>query len=110
VDYQARLESVCSRKVTVGSNPTLSAIESSISMWYVYVLKSAVDKKLYIGSTEDISRCLNEHNSGQMEATKEKTPLILETYVAIKTKAKAARLEEYFRTTTGRAILKNRIL
>jgi hypothetical protein len=25
VDYQARLESVCSRKVTVGSNPTLSA-------------------------------------------------------------------------------------
>ena len=25
MDYQARLESVCSRKVTVGSNPTLSA-------------------------------------------------------------------------------------
>jgi hypothetical protein len=25
VAYQARLESVCSRKVTVGSNPTLSA-------------------------------------------------------------------------------------
>jgi hypothetical protein len=26
VAYQARLESVCSRKVTVGSNPTLSAL------------------------------------------------------------------------------------
>ncbi len=29
VAYQARLESVCSRKVTVGSNPTLSAIPVS---------------------------------------------------------------------------------
>jgi putative endonuclease len=79
-------------------------------MWYVYVLKSAVDKKLYIGSTEDISRCLNEHNSGKVAITKEKTPLILETYVAVKSKTKAARLEEYFKTTTGRAILKNRII
>jgi hypothetical protein len=26
VVYQARLESVCSREVTVGSNPTLSAV------------------------------------------------------------------------------------
>jgi hypothetical protein len=29
VDYQARLESVCSRQATVGSNPTLSALSLS---------------------------------------------------------------------------------
>jgi predicted GIY-YIG superfamily endonuclease len=79
-------------------------------MWYVYVLKSAVDKKLYISSTDDISRALNEHNSGQVEATKEKTPLILETYITVKDKAKAAELETYFKTPSGRAILNNRIL
>ncbi len=79
-------------------------------MWYVYVLKSAVDKKLYIGSTDDISRCLNEHNSGQIEATRNRTPLILETYIAIKAKSKAAKLEEYFKTTSGKAILNKRIL
>jgi predicted GIY-YIG superfamily endonuclease len=79
-------------------------------MYYVYVLKSAVDKKLYISSTDDISRSLNEHNSGQVEETKNKTPLILETYITVKDKAKANKLEEYFKTPTGRAILKNRIL
>jgi predicted GIY-YIG superfamily endonuclease len=79
-------------------------------MWYVYVLTSAVDKKLYISSTDDISRALNEHNSGQIEDTKEKTPLILETYITVKDRAKAAELVEYFHTPTGRAILKNRIL
>ena len=79
-------------------------------MWYVYVLKSAVDKKLYIGSTEDISRCLNEHNSGQVEATKNQTPLILETYIASKSKSQAEKLEEYFKTPSGRGILTHRIL
>jgi predicted GIY-YIG superfamily endonuclease len=79
-------------------------------MWYVYVLKSAVDKKLYISSTDDISRCLNEHNTGQVEATKDKTPLILETYITVKDRVKAAELEEYLKTPSGGAILKNRIL
>jgi len=79
-------------------------------MYYVYVLKSAVDNKLYISSTDDISRSLNEHNSGQVEETKNKTPLILETYITVKDKAKANKLEAYFKTPTGRAILKNRIL
>jgi len=79
-------------------------------MWYVYVLTSAVDKKLYISSTDDISRALNEHNSGQVEATKDKTPLILETYITVKDQVKAQKLEDYFKTGTGRAILKNRIL
>ena len=79
-------------------------------MYYVYVLKSAVDKKLYISSTDDISRSLNEHNSGQVEETKNKTPLILETYITVKDRTKAAELEAYFKTPSGRAILKNRIL
>jgi len=79
-------------------------------MWYVYVLKSAVDKKLYIGSTDDISRCLNEHNSGNIEATRDRTPLILEAYVALKNKTKAFNLEQYFKSSSGKAILNNRIL
>ena len=79
-------------------------------MWYVYVLTSAVDKKHYISSTDDISRALSEHNSGQIEETKDKTPLILETYITVKDRVKAAELVEYFKTTSGRAILNKRIL
>ena len=79
-------------------------------MWYVYILRSARDKKHYIGATDDISRRLLEHNSGEVEATKNCTPLILEAYVAVKDKAKATELEQYFKTGSGSAILNRRIL
>ncbi|MBN1693698.1 MAG: GIY-YIG nuclease family protein [Dehalococcoidales bacterium] len=79
-------------------------------MWYVYVLRSARDKELYIGSTDDISRRLTQHNSGEIEATKAKVPLILEAFIAVKDQSKADKLESYFKTGTGRAILNKRIL
>jgi putative endonuclease len=79
-------------------------------MWYVYVLRSARDKELYIGSTDDISRRLSQHNSGEIEATKDRVPLILESFIAVKDQAKAAKLESYFKTGSGRAILNKRIL
>jgi len=79
-------------------------------MWYVYVLRSARDKELYIGSTDDISRRLTQHNSGEIEATKAKVPLILEAFIAVKDQSKADKLEGYFKTGTGRAILNKRIL
>ncbi len=79
-------------------------------MWYVYILKSARDKKLYIGSTDNINRRLLEHNSGEVEATKNRVPLILEAYVAVKDKVKASELEQYFKTGPGSAILNRRIL
>ncbi|MBN1161413.1 MAG: GIY-YIG nuclease family protein [Dehalococcoidales bacterium] len=79
-------------------------------MWYVYVLRSARDKELYIGSTDDISRQLSQHNSGEIVATKDRVPLILEAFIAVKDQAKATKLESYFKTGTGRAILNKRIL
>ena len=79
-------------------------------MWYVYVLRSARDKELYIGSTDDISRRLSQHNSGEIEATKDKVPLILEAFIAVKDQSKADKLESYFKTGAGRAILNKRIL
>jgi putative endonuclease len=79
-------------------------------MWYVYVLRSARDKELYIGSTDDISRRLSQHNSGEIEATKDRVPLILEAFIAVKDQSKANKLESYFKTGSGRAILNKRIL
>ena len=79
-------------------------------MWYVYILRSARDNKLYIGSTDDINRRLLQHNSGEIDTTKNRVPLILEAYVAVKDKAKASELEQYFKTGSGSAILNRRIL
>jgi predicted GIY-YIG superfamily endonuclease len=79
-------------------------------MWYVYILKSKVDKNLYIGSTNDIRRRLTEHNSGNVISTKNRMPFDLEAYIAVKDQTKAIELEQYFKTGSGRALLQKRIL
>ena len=44
---------------------------------YTYVLKSLKDNKLYIGSTTDLDRRVDEHNSGKNKSTKYRRPFIL---------------------------------
>ncbi len=46
-------------------------------MYYVYLLKSAKDKKLYVGYTKDLKRRLTLHNSGQVFSTKTRLPMKL---------------------------------
>jgi len=79
-------------------------------MWFVYILTSSKDKDLYIGSTNDIRRRLSEHNAGMVDSTRHRIPFTLEASVAVKDKAKAIELEQYFKTGSGKAILQKRIL
>jgi len=79
-------------------------------MWYVYILRSARDNNLYVGSTNNIHRRLNEHNSGKVDSTKNRTPFSLEAYFAVRDKLKAIELEQYLKTGSGRALLQKRIL
>jgi predicted GIY-YIG superfamily endonuclease len=69
-----------------------------------------IDKNLYIGSTNHISRRLDEHNSGKVDSTRNMMPFSLEAYIAVKDKSKAIELEQYFKTGSGKAILQKRIL
>jgi putative endonuclease len=79
-------------------------------MWYVYILRSEIDNKLYIGSTDNIHRRLYEHNSRKVDSTKNRAPLKLEAYFAVRDKIKAIELEQYLKTGSGRALLNKRIL
>jgi len=79
-------------------------------MWFVYILKSLKDHDLYIGSTNNVHRRLTEHNSGNVDSTKCRTPFTLEAYVAVKDKSKAIELEQYLKSGWGRAVLQKRIL
>jgi predicted GIY-YIG superfamily endonuclease len=63
-----------------------------------------------VGSTDNIRRRLTEHNSGKVDSTRGRVPLNLEAYVAVKDQNKAIELERYFKTGSGRALLKKRIL
>ncbi len=79
-------------------------------MWYVYIIKSLNEQFSYIGSTGDLRRRLSEHNKGLSQSTKPYAPFELEAYIAVKTESKARQLEEYFKTGSGKAVLKKRIL
>ena len=79
-------------------------------MWYVYFLKSISKDYLYIGSTNNLERRSAEHNNGLVKSTKTYKPLRIEAYVAVRTEVKARELEKYFKTGSGKAILKKRIL
>jgi len=63
-------------------------------MFYVYVLKSKRDSKLYIGCTSNLRRRYTEHNSGLSAATKNRTPLVLVYYEAYYSFSDARRREQ----------------
>jgi len=67
-------------------------------MFLVYVLKSEKDNKLYIGSTNNLSRRILEHNQGNVHSTKNRRPLILVFTEHFPTKAEALKREHYFKS------------
>ena len=79
-------------------------------MWYVYVLKSVQQQFLYIGSTNDLKRRLQEHNDGTSKSTAPYRPFTIATFIAFPTAGQARVLEKYFKTGSGRTVLKKRIL
>lgn len=79
-------------------------------MFYVYILKSNVDEKLYIGSTNNLKRRLLEHNDGKVRSTKSCAPFVLKYYEAFSVEDDA-RHREWSLKKDGNALaqLKRRI-
>ncbi len=79
-------------------------------MYYVYILKSLKDKKLYIGSTSDLKRRLSEHNNGLGRSTKARRPFEIRYYESYLNEHDAKK-REYALKKDGKALgqLKRRI-
>ena len=78
-------------------------------MFYVYVLNSLKDKKLYIGYTNNLKRRFQEHNAGKNEVTKDRNPFRLLYYEACNQKEDALKRELQLKTGFGREYLKRRL-
>jgi len=78
-------------------------------MFYVYILKSKFDNKLYIGFTSNLEKRLSEHNSGGVESTRNRRPLELIYYEAYKNKTDALKREKFLKTTKGKLQLRKQI-
>ncbi len=77
--------------------------------YYIYVLKSQKDKKLYVGYTNDLKSRFEQHCKGQVSSTKDRRPLELIYSEACLDKHDAMHREEYLKTTYGKQFLRNRL-
>ena len=70
-------------------------------MYYVYILQSKSDSRLYIGYTSDLKKRFIEHNSGKSTYTKTRGPWSLIYYEAFKSRKDAKNREVYLKSGWG---------
>ena len=71
--------------------------------FYVYILQSEVKpQRFYTGLTDDLRTRLKNHNSGRIVHTSKWKPWQLKTYIAVCDRDRAARLERYLKSVSGR--------
>lgn len=78
-------------------------------MFYVYVLRSLKDSRLYKGLTQDLDKRLKQHNNGENKSTKGFMSWILIHQEVFETRLEARKTEKFFKSGAGREFL-SRIL
>jgi len=78
-------------------------------MFYIYILKSKKDSRLYTGFTSDLRKRLKDHKNGNVGSTKNRRPLELIYYEAYKLKSNAILREKFLKTTKGKLQLRKQL-
>ncbi len=73
--------------------------------YYVYVLLSIIDKKLYIGYTNNLKRRIKQHNEGKTDSLKNRRPLKLIYFEAYFDKKDAQDKERFYKSGRGHEVL-----
>ena len=79
------------------------------AMYYVYILKSSVNKDLYIGFSRDLKRRLEDHNGRKVRSTKGYAPWELIYYEAYKSVKDATRREKQLKNHQQKNTLRDQI-
>ncbi len=75
-------------------------------MWYIYILRSLKNNRVYTGSTNNLERRLMEHNSGHSKYTSLTRPFELIYKEDFTTRLEARQRELFLKTGKGRDLLK----
>ena len=78
-------------------------------MYYVYVLQSQVDRRLYVGYSADLKNRLARHNLNKVKSTKAYTPWTLIYYEAYKGHLDATKREKHLKMHAAKKDLINRL-
>jgi len=75
-------------------------------MRQVDILRGKIRKRIYIGSSNDVERRLKEHNQGKVRSTKGCRPLELIKVESFNNDSEARKRELFYKTASGRRILR----
>ena len=70
-------------------------------VYFVYILKSTVSDRFYIGQTADLSNRLKEHNAGKVFSTKPFRPWKIHHFEEFTTRTLAIKREHYLKSPDG---------
>ena len=73
---------------------------------FVYVLKSEVDSRYYVGVTADVSSRMDTHNAGGCRHTAKHRPWQRHVVIEFQDERRAIRFERYLKSGSGRAFAK----
>jgi putative endonuclease len=77
-------------------------------MFYVYVIRSDIDGRFYVGMTEDVDKRLEQHNKGMTFSTKGYRPWKLFFNEILQTREEARKREKYLKSGYGKQFIKQK--
>ena len=81
----------------------------AMAYYYVYVLKSKLDNKMYTGYTKDLKLRFEEHNRGRVPSTRDRRPFELMYFEGCLDQQDATHREKYLKSYKGKMFLHNRL-
>jgi putative endonuclease len=81
-----------------------------MEIFFLYILYSKENDRIYIGQTNDIDKRLKRHNSGYEKATKAYIPWVLIYIEDFTTREDALQREKYWKQSNNRRRIRNEIL
>ena len=74
--------------------------------YFVYAISSLTQNYIYIGITDNLDRRINQHQSGYNRTTKPYRPFKLIYFEETTDRFQAREMEKYFKSSAGRAELR----
>lgn len=75
-------------------------------MQYLYILLNKAKTRTYTGVTDNVKRCLKDHNSGKVASSSPHGPYEVIHTESFATLSEAKQKEKFYKSTTGRRKLK----
>ena len=76
-------------------------------LYFVYVIQSEIDNRLYKGLTKNLERRVKDHNSGKTKSTKPFKPWKIVYFEEHQDLDEARKREKFFKSGEGRELIKN---